>query len=260
VPPATIYVDSPLATKATAIFAAHSGELEDGAEAARAFASRRVKFTESSEQSKALDRLRDFHIVIAGSGMCDAGRIRYRLKNWLWREEATVLMVGYQAQGTLGRILLDGAPVVRIQGDEIKVRARIRTMDHYSGHADGPELGTWVKERLPIAHQVFLVHGEEPGFAGLRDRLGTILRPGQVVIPSIDQTYELTPSGARHIETGVAPRLRPQSPGHLDWNNELSKLQLDIDGAVRAAADDKARGAVMRRVRRALAGGEIEEG
>jgi metallo-beta-lactamase family protein len=259
VPQATVYVDSPLATKATAIFAAHAGDIEGGAEAAKAFASRRVKFTESAEQSKALDRLREFHVVIAGSGMCDAGRIRFRLKNWLWREEATVLMVGFQAQGTLGRILLDGASTVRIQGDDIKVRARILSMDHYSGHADGPELVAWVRERLPIAHQVFLVHGEDPAFAGFRGRLAGVLRSDQVVVPSIDQTYELTPSGARVIETGVAPRIRPQSPGHLDWNNDLSKLQLDINDAIRGAGDDKARAVVIRRLRRALAA-EREEG
>jgi metallo-beta-lactamase family protein len=256
IPRATIYVDSPLATRATAIFAAHAAELEGGKEAARAFASRHVKFTESAEQSKALDRLRDFHIVIAGSGMCDAGRIRFRLKNWLWREEATVLMVGFQAQGTLGRILLDGAPAVRIQGDDITVRARILSMDHYSGHADGPELVAWVKERLPIAHQVFLVHGEERGFEGLRARLAGVLRGDQVVVPSIDQTFELTPSGARPIDTGVAPRLRPHSPGNLDWTNDLSRLQLDINDAVRAAGDDRARNVVIRRLRRALAGEE----
>ena len=109
--------------------------------------------------------------------MCDAGRIRYRLKNWLWRDEATVLLVGYQAQGTLGRILQDGAAAVRIQGEDITVRARIRTIDLYSGHADGPELAAWLKERLPIRNQVFLVHGEAPAMDGLRARLATSFGP-----------------------------------------------------------------------------------
>jgi metallo-beta-lactamase family protein len=99
----------------------------------RGLNSRHVHFTETVEQSKALDRLREFHIVIAASGMCEAGRIRHRLKNWLWRDEATVLLVGFQAQGTLGRILQDGAVAVRIQGEEFKVRARIRSIDLYSG-------------------------------------------------------------------------------------------------------------------------------
>lgn len=122
-----------------------------------------MRFTESVEQSKALDFVKGFHIVIAASGMCEAGRIRHRLKNWLWREQGAVLLVGFQAAGTLGRILQDGAKTVRIQGDEIAVRARIRSIDVYSGHADGAELAAWLSARKPIRKGVFLVHGEEAG-------------------------------------------------------------------------------------------------
>src|SRR5690606_3057207 len=96
-PEIPIYVDSPLATKASQVFANHAGELEGGEALVRGLKSRNVRFTETVEQSKALDRLREFHIVIAASGMCEAGRIRHRLKNWIWREEATVLIVGFQA-------------------------------------------------------------------------------------------------------------------------------------------------------------------
>ena len=127
-------------TRATDVFRKHASELEEGAALLRALDSPNLRFTESTDESKALDQFDGFHIVIAASGMCEAGRIRHRLRNWLWRPEATVLFVGYQAQGTLGRILLDGASAVRIQGDEIKVRARLRSLDLYSGHADAPEL------------------------------------------------------------------------------------------------------------------------
>jgi metallo-beta-lactamase family protein len=154
-PTIPIYVDSPLATKASRVFANHAAELDRGDELVRALHARNVRFTETVEQSKALDRLRDFHIVIAASGMCEAGRIRYRLKNWLWRDEATVLLVGYQAQGTLGRILQDGAAAVRIQGEEFKVRARIRSIDLYSGHADAPELVDWMREASADPSQCF---------------------------------------------------------------------------------------------------------
>ncbi len=81
--------------------------------------------------------------------------------------KATVLLVGFQAQGTLGRFLDDGAKAVRIQGEEIKVAARIRRIDDYSGHADGPELARWIAARRPIQRGVFLVHGEEPAHRGL---------------------------------------------------------------------------------------------
>jgi metallo-beta-lactamase family protein len=255
VPKATIYVDSPLATKASAVFARHVADLDNGPDLAAALQSPLVRFTESVEQSKALDRLRDFHIVIAGSGMCDAGRIRFRLKNWLWREEATVLLVGFQAQGTLGRILLDGVGAVRIQGEDITVRARIRSLDLYSGHADAAELAAWVKARLPLRGNLFLVHGERQAQQGFQARLAPIVGPGRVLVPAIDQTYALAAEGARLVETGVAPRVEPRAVAQLDWHNDLSELVLDINDAVRAAADENRRAAIIRRLRRALADG-----
>ena len=126
-----------------------------------------LRCTETVDESKSIAKLTGFHIIIAASGMCDAGRIRHHLKRWLWHSNATVLLVGFQAQGTLGPFLDDGAKAVRIQGDEIKVAARIRRIDDYSGHADGPELARWIAARRPIQRGVFLVHGEEPALAGL---------------------------------------------------------------------------------------------
>jgi metallo-beta-lactamase family protein len=184
--------------------------------------------------------------------MCEAGRIRHRLKNWLWREEATVLMVGFQAEGTLGRILLDGAPAVRIQGDEIKVRARIRSLDLYSGHADGPELATWVKERLPIQQDVFLVHGEDLAVAGLRQRLSAFLPASRLLAPKLDDVFALTAAGARDAQSEQPRRMEPAHVGKLDWHNELSKLMLDINEAVEKAADERARSVVIRRLHSAL--------
>lgn len=251
-PAIPIFVDSPLATKASRVFAEHAAELEGGAELARALSSQNVKFTETAEESMALDRLHGFHIVIAASGMCEAGRIRHRLKNWLWRKEATVLLVGYQAQGTLGRILKDGATAVRIQGEEITVRARIRSIDLYSGHADGPELAAWVKARQPIRQNVFLVHGEEPALAGLRARLAAIVLTDRIIVPALDQAFDLTDTGARPAKERAAPRIEPAAVGRLDWHNELSNLFLDINDAVRGAADERARSVIIRRLRKAL--------
>jgi metallo-beta-lactamase family protein len=251
-PKIPIVIDSPLATKASAIFQRHAAELEEGATLVRALQSHHVRFTESVEQSKALDRLHDFHIVIGASGMCEAGRIRFRLKNWLWREEATVLMVGFQAEGTLGRVLLDGASVVRIKGEEIKVRARIRSLDLYSGHADGPELAMWVKGRLPIAREVFLVHGETPAIAGLKQRLSTFLPEVRILVPRLDDDFELTPSGAQAVQPEQPRRMAPERVGRLDWHNDLSRLLLDINEAVGREADERGRAVVIRRLRKAL--------
>ena len=107
-----------------------------------------------------IDRLRRFHIVIAASERhVRGGANPASLKIWLWRDEATVLLVSYQAEGTLGRILQNVAQSVRVQGEEFAVRAWIRSIELYSGHADGPELADWIRQRLPIAHELFLVHG-----------------------------------------------------------------------------------------------------
>jgi metallo-beta-lactamase family protein len=207
------------------------------------------------EQSKAIARFRGFHVIISASGMCEAGRIRHHLKQWLWRSEATVLFVGYQAQGTLGRILQDGAPRVRIMGEEIDVRASIRRLDIYSGHADGPALARWIGERAPISGNVFLVHGEEGAMDGLKARIAASLRAGSVIAPALDETWRLRAAAAQPVLDAPA-RLAPEKLGHIDWHNDLSKLILDINESVRAAADERNRARLIRKLRRALEGEE----
>ena len=253
VPPCPVVIDSPLAMKASRIFLDYAPELEEGALLARGMRARNIRFTETAEQSKALDLMKGFHIVIAASGMCDAGRIRHRLKNWLWRDEGTVLLVGYQAEGTLGRILQSGAPVVRIQGEEIKVRARIRSLDLYSGHADGPELAAWVKARLPVRDAVFLVHGEREALAGMKARLGEIVAPDRIYIPHLDSVFVLDDREVRDMsEIAPPPRIDVAQLGRRDWHNDYQALMLDLQEQLKQAADDKARSAVIRKIRRAL--------
>lgn len=246
-----IFIDSPLASKASAVFEKHAAAIPDGEALRRALNSPYVRFTESVEQSKAIDRIHSFYIVIAASGMCEAGRIRHHLKAWLWRDEATILFVGYQAQGTLGRILQDGASRVRIMGEEVQVRARIRTLDVYSGHADGPELEAWLRKRLPIRQKLFLVHGEQASLAGLKARTGPFLPGEQVIIPDLDDAFELTITGARAVKP-AARRLEPERAGRLDWHNDLSKLLLDVSDRVGRTADERSKAAIIRRLRRAL--------
>lgn len=248
-----VIIDSPLAARASQIFQKYARVLQNGDALVRAMRSRNVRFTESAEQSKAIDSIHGFHIVIAASGMCEAGRIRHRLRNWLWREEGTVLLVGYQAAGTLGRILSDGATIVKIQGDDIMVRARIRKLDVYSGHADGTELETWVKARLPIKKDIFLVHGEAEALAGLRQRLSGFLRPDQIVVPRLDAAYRLDAEGGVDISPAEPPpRIDPVQAGHRDWHNDVQALILDLQEQLASAADEKARGVIIRRIRRAL--------
>lgn len=247
-----VFVDSPMALKATRVFSDHRAALENGAHLADALGNHHLQFVESVEQSRALGNRRGFHIIIAASGMCEAGRIRHHLKNWLWREEGTVLLSGYQAEGTLGRILQDGALVVRIQGEELPVRARIRTTELYSGHADGPELVQWIRERLPIRQGLFLVHGEEEAMAGLAARLDGVLPADRVFSPVLDETWSLSPDGATRMAAAVPPRLGPEQVARLDWHNDVTRLILDINQALRDEADEKARAVLIRRLRRAL--------
>ncbi|MBC2835036.1 MBL fold metallo-hydrolase RNA specificity domain-containing protein [Paragemmobacter straminiformis] len=246
-----IYIDSPMATAATRVFARHAKSLEGGKTFLEGLRATDVHFTESVEQSMALDRLQGFHIVIAASGMCEAGRIRHRLRNWLWRDAATVLLVGFQAAGTLGRILQDGAPEVRIQGRDYAVRARIRSIDLYSGHADGPELQAWIEARKPLAAQIFLVHGEPAAIEGLADRLRPSLGPDAVVIPALDATYALGPTRARLTE-GAAPRVNPACIACDDWHNDASRLSLALSEALARCPDDAARAELIARMAAAL--------
>lgn len=252
IPRTSIFVDSPLATRACAIFERHAGEIEHGGVLLEALAASNVRFTETVEQSKAINRISGYFIVIAASGMCDAGRIRHHLKANLWRREATLLLVGFQAQGSLGRILLDGASRVRIQGEEIEVKAQVRQLDLYSGHADASELENWVRKRFPLRQELFLTHGEDSGLTGLSKRLSRYLLPERIIAPDLNDAFELTEAGARRIDTGNLPRLVSAKVAQLDWHNELSRLLLDISQSVGDQADERGKSVVIRRLRRAL--------
>jgi metallo-beta-lactamase family protein len=247
-----LFIDSPLAFKATHIFGKYASSLDNGERLLQAFKSPHVRLLETVEQSKSLNRLSGFYAVIAASGMCEAGRIRHHLKNHLWQATTTVLLASFQAAGTLGRLLADGTERVRIQGEEIEVRAAIRRIDEYSGHADGPELSAWLRTRAPVRRGVFLVHGEDLGLDGLTRRIaGDLIASERLLRPSLDERYDLggpMPS----LIPAVTKRLDPQSVGRFDWNNDLTRLVLDINETVSNAADAKSRAVILRRLRRAL--------
>jgi metallo-beta-lactamase family protein len=253
IPTAPMFLDSPLAIRATEVFRRHAASFDAGLDLDRLLASPQLRFTETVDESKSIARLSGFHIVIAASGMCDAGRIRHHLKRWLWRREATVLLVGFQAQGTLGRFLHDGAKALRIQGEEIKVAARIRYLDEYSGHADGPELARWIASRRPIHRGVFITHGEEPALKGLAERIAERTIPAaRIFNPVLDDIYELTTAAPTPLDVVRRRRLAPDAVVNLDWHNDMSRLLLDINEQIEAAADDRARGVIIRRLRKAF--------
>ena len=253
VPAAPIFLDSPLAIRATEVFCQHAASLGGDIDVEQLLRSPHLRFTETANESKAIEKLAGFHIIIAASGMCDAGRIRHHLKHWLWNCSATVLLVGYQAHGTLGRFLSDGEKAVRIQGEEIRVAAKIRCIDEYSGHADGPELARWIAGRRPVRRGVFLVHGEEPAISGLSARIAERIVPEAMIFrPILDDIYDLSTSAPTPIDVTHRRRLAPEAVISLDWHNDMSKLILEINARIDTAADDRARGVIIRRLRRAL--------
>lgn len=253
IPSAPIFLDSPLAIRATEVFRRHAADLDEDVDVERLLASPHLRFTETVEESKAIAKLNGFHIIIAASGMCDAGRIRHHLKRWLCRSTGTVLLVGYQANGTLGRFLEEGAKAVRIMGEEVRVKAKIRRIDDYSGHADAGELTRWITERRPIDRGLFLAHGEETAIAALAERLGGgVLPAAKIFQPLLDDVYELAAPVPTALDGKHRRRLEPESVVKLDWHNEMSKLLLDINASVEAAADERARSVIIRRLRRAL--------
>lgn len=201
-PAMSIYIDSPLATAATEIFWKHHDLFDQEAsvlikKGEDPLQIEGIKFTKTAEESKALNQA-DRSIIISASGMCEAGRIRHHLKYNLWRPESTVLFVGYQAEGSLGRQILDGQKTVRIFGDEIAVKADIRFIESYSAHADQAGLVEWVKNFRRPPREVFIVHGEPESSAALADLLRA--QHGlNVTVPELQQVVELLPEGARAV-------------------------------------------------------------
>ena len=162
-----VYIDSPLARRATSIFTGDlHGYLEDEAmklikDGTHLFQFSNLHMTESMEESKLLNMDHQPKVILSASGMCDAGRIRHHLKHNLWREECTILFVGYQGEGTLGRSLLEGKDRVKLFGEEIFVRAKIVNFKGLSSHADRDHLLDWIGHfQNPKPRQVFVVHGD----------------------------------------------------------------------------------------------------
>jgi metallo-beta-lactamase family protein len=159
-----VYLDSPLAEEATKVYLSHPEcfdeetkrlLLKDGFSE-----SLKLHFIESVQESMEINKIKSGIIVIAGSGMCEGGRIKHHLKHNLWRPECSIVFVGFQGKGTLGRRIVDGAKTVNILGDEVTVKASIHTINGFSAHADQKELLEWLSS-FKDSPEIFVVHGEE---------------------------------------------------------------------------------------------------
>lgn len=190
-----VYVDSPLAISATEVFRENMNlfdeetqELIQRGDNPLEFPG--LKFTQTVDESKELNESDESCIIISASGMCEVGRIKHHLKHNIWNPKNTILFVGYQAIGTLGRKIVDGAKTIKIFGEEVSVNARVEYIEGYSGHADQQGLLNFVYSFIKKPEHIFLVHGEEQGQKVLRNK---IIEDTEVpvTIPDYGETYEL---------------------------------------------------------------------
>jgi len=171
--PINVYLDSPLAEEATRIYLSHPEVFDD--EALREMRNHRktsikLHFIKSVDESKKLNSIKSQAVIIAGSGMCQGGRVSYHLYHNIHREECSVIFVGFQAKGTLGRKIVDGEKEVYLLGKTVQVKAKIYTIGGFSAHADQAELLNWIG-RIKGLREVFLVHGEEIGISSLKESI-----------------------------------------------------------------------------------------
>ena len=190
-----VFVDSPLAISATEIFKKNTELFEEEKQEKIKSGDNPLefpglKFSITAEESRELNTREEPCIILSASGMCDVGRIKHHLKHNLWKENSTILFVGYQAPGTLGRTIVDGAKKVRIFGEEIAVNCRIEYIEGYSGHADQEWLLNFVYSFRTSPKHIFLVHGEEEAQKVLKQKIEEEAEI-KVTIPGYGETYAL---------------------------------------------------------------------
>ena len=161
-----VYVDSPMASTATQVFQKNAQVFDEETKefllkGDNPLDFKNLKFTKTSQESQMLNVDPSPKIIISASGMCEAGRIRHHLKHGLWNPKNSVIFVGYQANGTLGRSLVEGAKEVTLFGERVAVGAEIYNLEGFSGHADRDGLMEWLRRFQKEPHNIFLVHGEE---------------------------------------------------------------------------------------------------
>ena len=242
-PDFTVVVDSPLANQATQIFSGDlRGYLDEEAielvkDGEHLFTFPGLTMTETSEESKMLNMEKSSKVIISASGMCDAGRIRHHLKHNLWREECSVVFVGFQGEGTLGRHLLNGAKQVRLFGEDIAVNAQIYNFKGLSSHADRDHLLKWIEAvKSPAPQQVFVVHGDAPVTEIFANTLREKGIPAHA--PLYEEVYDLAANKMLAAGVEIAPKkLSYESSGHhvSAAYHELERAAMDLMSIIRAS-------------------------
>ena len=195
IPDMLVFVDAPLAIRITEVYERYGNEYREEirelmVKHPNLFRFKQLKFTESVEDSKHINDVPSPKVIIAGSGMMTGGRILHHARRYLQDPKSMLLIIGYQSSSSLGRRLLEGAPLVRILGEEIPVQAEIRSIDGFSAHADEPQLFSFVEQTRDTLKRVFVVHGEiaqaQHFSHEIRDRLGV-----QADVPTLGEEVEI---------------------------------------------------------------------
>lgn len=237
-----VFVDSPLAISATEVFKKNTDLFEEEVQEKLRHGDHPLEFpglqfTRTADESKALNETYYPSIIISASGMCDIGRIKHHLKHNLWNPSSTILFVGYQAPGTLGRSIVDGADKVKIFGEEISVNARIEYIEGYSGHADQEWLLNFVYSFIKKPKHIFLVHGEEESEEVLK---GLIEKNTQipVTIPSFGEKYEVADIPKLEERVEYSKKLEDQYL-RLQILEKLDKIKDDINTMTQNVKNEK---------------------
>lgn len=236
-----VYVDSPLAISATEVFKENMNLFDENTQNLISSGDNPLEFPDlkfalTADDSKALNENPEPCIIISASGMCEVGRIKHHLKHNLWNPNNTILFVGYQAPGTLGYKIVNGAKMVKIFGEEIAVNARIEYIEGYSGHADQEWLMNFIYSFIDKPKHIFLVHGEEESQEVLKDKILEETNIG-VTIPDLGETYELN----NEVLMTNKIQIRKTKKIKLEIISRLNKLKdelKDMDEYVRKDVED----------------------
>ncbi len=240
---APVYVDSPLAISATEVFKENMDLFDEETQEEMKKGDNPLefpglKFTITADESKALNEDKTPSIIISASGMCEVGRIKHHLKHNLWNPNSCILFVGYQAPGTLGYSIVNGAEKVKIFGEEIAVNARIEYLEGYSGHADQDGLMNFIYSFIKKPKQIFLVHGEEESQKILKQKIEEETKL-PVVITEFGETYELNNEEAKltsKIEKKIPVNNRTEVLSRLE---KLKEEILDMETCVKEDMSNK---------------------
>ena len=237
-----VYVDSPLAISATEVFKENMDLFDEETQKEISKGENPLefpglKFTRTADESKALNEDSTPSIIISASGMCEVGRIKHHLKHNLWNPKSTILFVGYQAPGTLGYNIVNGAKTVKIFGEEIAVNARIEYIEGYSGHADQEGLMNFIYSFIQKPKHIFLVHGEEESQEVLKSKIDEETNL-PVTIANFGETYDLEEVATltHKIERKIPVTLKTEILSRLE---KLKDEMKDMEVAVREDMDSK---------------------